>query len=62
MSEVTTREPTVSTTLPRNCVGRTEVVRANLERLVTTHHDTNDPGLLVLEKLAVAGTTLLPFR
>ena len=39
---------------------RTEVVRANLEGLVASHHETNLLGLLVLEETNVASSSFLP--
>ena len=40
----------------------TEVIRADLEGLIASHHETNFLGLLVLQQTDVARTTLLPLR
>ena len=39
---------------------RTEVVRANLEGLVASHHETNLLGFLVLEETNVSSSSFLP--
>ena len=38
------------------------MVRANFERLITTHHKADLLGLFVLEETNIAGATFLPFR
>ena len=40
----------------------TEVIRADLEGLIASHHETDFLGLLVLQQTDVARTALLPFR
>lgn len=42
--------------------GLTEVVCADFERLIASHHKTDFLGLLMLEQTDVARTTFLPFR
>ena len=40
----------------------TGVVRADFERLIAPHHESDLLGLLVLKQTDVASTTLLPLR